>query len=153
MYSAIQIANFFIEKHKENKKRYIDPVKLQELVYISYGWCWVLLRKELFSDVIQAWEFCPVSPVVWHAFKNQGSKIRTSYPIQIFIDEEIKEVLDAIYRVYVVKKSSKALTITHAPGTPWDFCYDGTRDKEIPKVEIRHYYESIHKARRKNLQK
>ena len=156
MYSVIQIANFFIEKHLRDKERPIDPIKLQKLIYISYGWYWALLGRELFEDEIQAWKYGPVIPAVWRAFKDQGhgiEKISNIQPPLNDLDESTKNVLEAVYEVYVSKESGRIVAITHAPGTPWSLVYDGTRNKKIHKDSICRYYELLYEERKNNIRK
>ena len=138
-----------------DEQRPIEPVKLQKMIYISYGWCWALLKRDLFSDEIQAWELGPVIPSVWHEFKDQGREIKTpSSNIQSkSSDENTEKVLDSVHKVYASKESYEIVAITHARGTPWSLVYDGTRNKEIPKHRIRRYYELLHDERKKSLQK
>ena len=150
MYSSIQIANFLIKKHLEDKGRPIGPLKLQKLVYICYGWYWALLQKKLFEDEIQAWRLGPVIPMVWHAFKPQHGEIFKTYDIgQGEFDADTKQVLEGVYNAYINQSSSQIITITHAPGTPWSRTYDGTSDKVIPPEVIWSYYELLNAERKK----
>ena len=141
-YSVIDIANFFI-------KQPLSLIKLQKLVYISYGWYWALLQKELFEDEIQAWDNGPVIPIVYFAFKKEGYPINVKIP---FNDEELidnpKTILEVVNKSYSDVPSGTIARITHAPGTPWSSIYDGTRNKEIPKSLIHRYYELLYDAKR-----
>ena len=150
MYTAIQIANFFIKKHCQDKKS-IGHVKLQKMVYIAYGWCWALLGRELFEDEIQAWEFGPVIPNVYYAFKNQGLEITNLVGEPENLNEGVNEVLEAVYKAYVDKESDRIIAITHAPGTPWSLVYDGTKNKGIPKGTIWRYFELLYAQRKKTI--
>ena len=139
-----------------DEQRPINPIKLQKLVYISYGWCWAILEEELFEEEIQAWKYGPVVPSVWTAFNNQRPKI--GKPVNIDsqssnLDENTKKLHNTVYEVYVNQQSAEMIAITHAPGTPWSSLYDSTRNKEIPKHVIWRYYELLCMERRKNLQK
>ena len=155
MYSSIQIANFLIKKHLEDKGRPIGPLKLQKMVYISYGWHWALLKKELFEDEIQAWRYGPVMPMVWHAFKRQRAKISKTYDmvVQGKFDADTQQVLKAIYNAYINQSNSQIIAITHAPGTPWSLIYDGASDKEIPPEAIWSYYERFRVKREETQRK
>ena len=155
MYSAIQIADFFIEKHMKDKEKPIEPIELQKLVYISYGWYWALQKKELFKDEIQAWKYGPVIPAVWHVFRNQGDKIEKPSGMETDppLDEITKKMLDVVYEAYIDQGSSKMISITHAPGTPWSSVYNGERERKIPKEVIWKYYELLRSEREKAIQK
>ena len=165
MYSSIQIANFFILKHLEDKRCPIGPLKLQKMVYICYGWYWALLKKELFEDEIQAWRYGPVIPMVWHAFKPQRAEISKTYDIvqgeipktydivQGEFDADTQQVLKGIYNAYINQSNNQIIAICHAPGTPWSSIYDGTNDKEIPREAIWSYYEGLLALREKTTKK
>lgn len=151
MYSAIQVAKFFISRYVGDKNRGIEPIKLQKLVYISYGWCWAALEKELFPDEIQAWKYGPVIPAIWNEFKDDRSTSNYQISIEsLSIEKEIEELLEKIYNVYIKEKSALMVSITYAPGTPWSLVYDGGHDKEIPKHVIRYYFEALYEERQKN---
>ena len=110
-YIASSIANYFIS----NKNLDVDNLKLNKLVYISYGFALACFKEELelFKEPIQAWRLGPVIPSIYHEFKRYGynSIKNLSYfydPMQekkIFfsIDEDdtkTKEVLEAVKNNY-----------------------------------------------------
>ena len=149
MYSAIQIADIFIRKYIEDKKCPIDIITLQKLVYLAYGWCWALLRKQLFEDKIEAWKYGPVIPNVWDAFEWRGFSISEPYyNNQKEFKEDVVEVLDTIYKVYIKEESAKMIAITHASGTPWSLVSNSKHNKEIPKHMIWHYFELLYEERK-----
>ena len=102
IYSASCIANYFIENTKS-----IDNLRLNKFVYIAYGLALVYKERELFKDRIEAWEYGPVIPAIYHEFKKYKDKkiIEQSYILDqnekkefSFIDKKdkgAKEVLDA----------------------------------------------------------
>ena len=155
MYTAIRIANFFIESHLHDKGRPIDSLKLQKMVYITYGWYWALLDKKLFEDEIQAWDYGPVIPSVWYAFKQQGDEIREIYGMSLkySIFQTSKEIFEAIYEAYINHDNAELALITHVPGTPWDSVYDSKIKKEIPKGTIWRYFELLYAQRKKVMSK
>ena len=76
IYSASCIANYFIENTKS-----IDNLRLNKFVYIAYGLALVYKERELFKDRIEAWEYGPVIPAIYHEFKKYKDKkiIEQSY--------------------------------------------------------------------------
>jgi uncharacterized phage-associated protein len=68
MYDAIAIANYFIEKSLATGKR-LTPMQLVKLVYIAHGWYLARTGKPLLADAVQAWQFGPVIPTLYHEFK------------------------------------------------------------------------------------
>ena len=69
-YIASSIANYFIS----NKNLDVDNLKLNKLVYISYGFALACFKEELelFKEPIQAWRLGPVIPSIYHEFKRYG---------------------------------------------------------------------------------
>ncbi len=55
MYDINQIADYFIRKSCENGSGGISQMKLQNLLYLSYGWYLTLHDQELFEDCPEAW--------------------------------------------------------------------------------------------------
>ncbi len=156
MYSALSIANFFIEKHLNDKHPHIDPLKLQKLVYIGFGWCWAYLTEEIFTDRIEAWKHGPVVPAVYYTFRDQGynikdqaSYVRTPYINPEPLEENIQDILEWVDKEYGNVDSRTVSLLTHERGTPWDLSYDGSPNKEIPKDMIKDYYAGFYEQLKK----
>ena len=75
IYSALTIADWFIDKGVE-AEGYVDLLKLQKLVFLSFGWFWAFYKRDLFDDQVQAWKYGPVIPVVFFAYRAQGEIVR-----------------------------------------------------------------------------
>ena len=86
-YSSKAIANLILDLDRDNGIR-IDPMKLQKLVYISHGWNLAIHGKPLISDPIQAWQYGPVIPVLYHEFKNSGRSWITDHATDVIVDED-----------------------------------------------------------------
>lgn len=154
-YIASSIANYFIS----NKNLDVDNLKLNKLVYISYGFALACFKEELelFKEPIQAWRLGPVIPSIYHEFKRYGynSIKNLSYfydPMQekkIFfsIDEDdtkTKEVLEAVKNNYGNLKNSELIGRTHSEDTPWFKNYkENVYNGIIPKEDIKEYYTKL----------
>ena len=66
-YSALAIANFFLENHKS-----ISPMKLQKLVYFAHGWNLAISNNPLIKEPIEAWDYGPVISTIYNEFKLFG---------------------------------------------------------------------------------
>ena len=75
IYSALTIADWIINKHLEKDRYPVDALRLQKLVYLSFGWFWAVYKKDLFEDEIQAWKYGPVIPLVYYAYRHKGDNI------------------------------------------------------------------------------
>lgn len=166
-YSAKAIANYFLTKYGRHG---ISPLKLQKLVYIAHGWHMALLDGDLLVDdeYVEAWQYGPVFPSLYHEFKDLGSKRVTRKAEDIsfveseddfaFIapevpesDDRTRKLLDRIWEVYGKFTGGQLSSLTHAEGTPWSEVRrknTGMRNVHIPNELIRKHYEE--KAATKN---
>ncbi|MCY4215457.1 MAG: DUF4065 domain-containing protein [Flavobacteriaceae bacterium] len=159
LYTAAHITNFILEQARHDEI-FIDNIKLQKLLYVSFGWCYVLGRKKkLFNDPIQAWRFGPVIPNIYHQYKKfQKGDLRQAPAALYFdfkemttkraptyeMDEQTKSVLLAIWDYYKMKDTDSLIDLTHQKGTPWASAYDHENRKEISKRRIKKYYQKKH---------
>ena len=82
-FKALDIANFFIQLVNNTSNNTIDNLKLNKLLYYTQGISMAYLHRPMFSDEIQAWEYGPVVPEVYHKFKHYGETI-IDKPVQRF---------------------------------------------------------------------
>ena len=148
VYTPLAVANFFIGK-SENKYseggRYLDPLKIQKIIYFAFGYTYGLKNRTLFNEAIQAWKFGPVVPSLYHEFKHyqysvitelgtdfdwvKGKKTTPKIENQ---DKNVIEVLTAVWDTLGGYSASDLVTITHGVGTPW---YE-TSSVDNPNIEI-----------------
>lgn len=132
-YSASDIANFmiacsFIEKIP------LSPMKLIKLVYIAYGWGLVFLNQKLFNENIEAWQYGPVIPSIYHEFKRFGKEPIDEMSIsmnemtgdlsvnRINLKEgnNISKLLNLVWTYYRNYSAVELSDLTHQLGSPWD---------------------------------
>jgi len=132
-YSASDIANFmiacsFIEKIP------LSPMKLIKLVYIAYGWGLVFLNQKLFNEDIEAWQYGPVIPSIYHEFKRFGKEAIDEMSIsmnemtgdlwvnRINLKEgnNISKLLNLVWTYYRNYSAVELSDLTHQLGSPWD---------------------------------
>ena len=74
MYDAIDVSRYVI--NYSNQHEYgISNLKLQKILYFiqAYFLMSTLNHTACFQDVIEAWDFGPVVPSVYHEFKQYGA--------------------------------------------------------------------------------
>lgn len=138
-YSAIAVANAFIEKAKERGITNLTPMKLQKLVFYAHSWSLVMTNKPLVNDKVFAWPYGPVIESIYHEFKGYGSTNITSPGTQFVWDDDPKAtvkakyvapkipesdkdtslLLDAILDVYGNESAISLSNLTHRPGSAW----------------------------------
>lgn len=153
VYTPAHVANFFLSKAQE-EGREIDPLKLQKLVYIGYGWVLAVLERRLFSEAIEAWDHGPVVPSLYHEFKHYRWRPIDAYAIDLdwehgdFVephippeDERVILVLQKVWDIYKRFTGWALRNKTHEDDTPWSRTYDSaSRRLTIPDETIGQHF-------------
>ena len=150
--SAPQIANFFLEKGKE-EARPISMLKLIKLCYIAHGWNLGLTGEPLFKESVEAWQYGPVVPSLYHEFKHFGRKPIDRFAQELDLkdfamttaeppkDTQTRAIMEKVWDVYKTSSGNSLINRTHAQGTPWKNNYRlGEKGITIPNQEIQEYY-------------
>ena len=148
MVSAIALANKFIDLAQSDGVP-LTNMQLQKLVYIAHGWALALLGGGgLIYDPIEAWQWGPVIPSLYHNFSKYGAG-EVDAPIP-FVDEAKlsateKALLDSVWRSYGRMSGFKLSTITHQENTPWSRTMkDSGLRSAIPDSYIRQHYRRLY---------
>lgn len=151
-YSSIAIANYLLDLAWKNQ-RSIDPLKLQKLVFVGQGWHLAAHGRRIVGENVEAWDFGPVFPQLYHEFKKyrRSPIARPGLCFDKFDpDQETDEgfVLDQLWRVHKDVTGISMANKTHEPGSPWEqVIRKYVEEKEpipsylaIPDDIIRDYY-------------
>lgn len=163
-YDPKAIANFFIGRAAENKKR-LTPLQIIKLVYIAHGWHLGLRGEPLIDEPPQAWKYGPVIPSLYHALKVHGNgevldKLTTfrnkkgdwivdlrEVTVPKPDNPEILQFLNSVWNVYGHLSGLQLSALTHAPGTPWQKAWkDGakyTKGFQIREDYIKDHYSDL----------
>ncbi len=166
--TAQHVANYLLEKswkkQEEDKNFSVGTVKLNKLVFITFGFLSHFCDRYLFSEEIEAWRYGPVIPSLYHEFKHfgkepigQGSyatfqrENELDFSIDIvapLVDEkkedgEVLRRIDDVFDSYGPLDAFTLVDITHKVETPWSVTYDGTRNKAIDKKVIKIFYREL----------
>lgn len=178
IYDTEAVANYFLDKARRARQDLL-PMKLQKLVFFAHGWYLAFHGKPLIRDRIEAWEFGPVIPTVFHLFKRFGMKpvpqhVRVArwweympWSAQISAarlpprseHEEVHKLLDQIWEEYGQYSADQLAGIANREGAPWwviinKWRADGNkgkvRDLLIPDEALKEFFERQHEERRQN---
>ena len=76
MANVHDVAQFFIglanEQANNEQGDMMTNLRLQKLLYFAQGWHLARYGKPLFDDDIEAWQYGPVVPSVYNAYKQYG---------------------------------------------------------------------------------
>ena len=130
-YQSLAVANWFIENLSN-----VSPLKLQKLIYFAHGWHLAIRGQPLIDEFVEAWDYGPVIPNVYHEFKvfgnqsitktgtawemSENNKIRIVRPRLPEDAENTKKLLVRIGEVYGNYTAAQLSAMTHEPGSPWD---------------------------------
>lgn len=142
-FTALDIANFFVQLSNDLPETDITNMKLNKMCYYAQGWSLARLGYPLFDDVIQAWEFGPVIPSVYHTYKVCGKA-----PIEAPSDEFDESLLTSdelslltdVYISYEKYSPSALVKMTHMPGSPWSKVYKERENNPITTDMMKDYF-------------
>lgn len=163
-YPATVIANEFFALAKRQGDA-LTPMKLQKLVYFAHGWCLALTEQALISDQIQAWQYGPVIPSIYHEFKEVGNGpitnpatemryergmkfVRKAFSLDDYPETEerqhAKEIIAKVFEIYGKYSAVRLSNATHLHGTPWQQVYQqGSRHQVISNDVIKDYFKRL----------
>ena len=129
--SVKAVANKLLEL-AEQENIPVTPMKLQKLLYYTYGWHLGLFNTEIFPDAIEAWDWGPVVHEIFDEFRDFGNEPITRRAQDIIFDDEnlkvgqpiltstdIIQTVDRVWDVYKAFTAIQLSNMTHATGTPW----------------------------------
>ncbi|MFC2745543.1 MAG: Panacea domain-containing protein [Parascardovia denticolens] len=125
---AIDVAGMFIQRHGDSI--HLTNLSLNKLVYFAQVESIRRTGKPLFDDEVQAWNYGPVEPDVYRAFKVYGSGEITA-SVDMESDSFEEDVVDAVAREYgwmTAFASSIILIVMVGPGNP---CMTGHGTKPL----------------------
>jgi len=162
-YPAIAVANEFLAIAKQRGET-LTPLKVQKLVYFAHGWCLALTGEALIRESVQAWQYGPVIPCIYHELKEVGhGPIRGFVPDLVDEDSRIyfktqflsdfpetderkaaQEIVARVFSEYGKFSAIQLSNATHLAGTPWEQVYrEGKRSAPIPNDTIKAYFEGL----------
>ena len=147
MYNALSVARFIVD-YCNSIKSGISNLKLQKILYFVQADFLVSTPQHTpcFSDEIEAWDFGPVVPSVYHHYKVYGSSIIPSdqndpfLPFYIKIKPDDEQMITAMIDALIPYSASQLVAITHNQ-SPWQNAYIRGLNNVISKESIKTFFE------------
>ncbi len=151
IYRADDVARYIIHlasqeiigADEQGRPRYegITNLKLQKILYFAQAYYLAVLRKPLFSDEIEAWQYGPVVREVYDAYKPKKDQAIFSQSDESSLAPEDKEILrEVVWEDFGRYSTSHLVTISHAK--PWESAISKGQGKQIiSQKSIQKYYE------------
>lgn len=119
-YNVMDIANKIVAKTDIEHGDSISNLKLQKMLYYMQGFHLAYFNTPLFEEDVVAWQYGPVIPSVYSAFKDFGkgeiALSESTNIINLTSDEEI--LFNEVYEVYGQFSAIKLMEMTHNEN-PW----------------------------------
>ena len=145
-YKAIDIANFFIQLSKSVSDDSMDNLKINKLLYYAQGFSLAKLGKPLFAEEFQAWDYGPVIPEVYRAFKCCGRN-PIDEPTDEFDESKLEsdelDLLVDVFSAYGRYTGWALKEMTHIKGGPWDKVYEPGKNRVISADSMKSYFSNI----------
>lgn len=142
-HTALQVADKFIRLGLDDGKKFTQ-MQLLKLVYIAHGWMLGAADQPLIDNLVEAWQYGPVIPALYHELKYNAAK-PIEKPILVteetFSEDEL-EVITFTYENYGQLSAFQLSDITHATNTPWSQTFG--RDNYIPNSLISKHYKELY---------
>lgn len=146
MYTALSVARYIIDYCNEIG-RGISNLKLQKILYFVQAQFLVSISNNTpcFSDPIEAWDFGPLVPSVYHHYKVYGSAIIPSdkndplLPIYQRISESDKKLINYMIDQIADYSASTLMQVIHNQD-PWGNAYVQGQNNTIANEDIRRFF-------------
>lgn len=142
-YTAENVAKYFIFLSSkvvgDNREREgITNLKLQKVLYFAQAYFVAKLERTLFRDKIEAWEYGPVIPTVYHKYKGSGNQPIVTEIDGSSIQDTDKKILEMVWGNFGGYSASRLVDISHAH-KPWKEAF-GSGSNEISRESLAEYY-------------
>lgn len=145
-YDVLDVCHYIIDY--SNKKDYgISNLKLQKILYFVQAYFLINEPSRLcFDDKIEAWNFGPVVPRAYRAYKQfAGCDIPSIARIKganknTNITDEDKELINAVIDKFADYSATDLVDLTHKQ-SPWIDAYASRINGEITPEAIKEYFD------------
>lgn len=137
-YDPRAIANLMLDIAEERGIK-ITNLALQKLLYFAHGIYLTKTKRPLVSGYFEAWQYGPVHPAVYRAFKGAGAepiKIRAEAQDPLTgrkrslpkpTDREVIDLVTDVMRSYGSLSPGRLVDLSHAKDSPWSAVVDKAR--------------------------
>lgn len=134
------VANYMLDAAAE-RGILLTNLSLQKLLFFAHAICLAERGKTLVSGYFEAWQFGPVHPAVYQAFKQAGAdpiSFRAhafdpvsfqKRPLETLSDQAAKDICYRVVVQFGGMTAGRLVDITHAKGGPWDYVVSSAKSK------------------------
>ena len=150
VYTANEIADFFLGKIDVEAGDTISPLKLQKLVYYAQACYYTIFGKVLIEEPFEAWTHGPVVRSLWKRFEPARIADINLQSLELKaakFDDDTRQLLNEVNEIYGEHSGSYLETLTHNE-LPWLKARKGLAPyakstNEISLEDMKEYYGKI----------
>ena len=139
----------------------LAPLQVFKLCYMAHGYALAITGRPLFGDRIEAWEYGPVIPNLYHALRAYGgAPVAYLYTSRVpvcgdgiegarqrlgrMMPGDARDVVDEVVRSFGHYTGLELASITNVDGSPWHECFvPGRQHARIPDRVMGTYYRGL----------
>lgn len=143
-YNVHDIANKIILHTDSEKGDIISNLKLQKLLYYMQGYHLAFFDDVLFESPLEAWMYGPVSPDVYHRFKenkNMGLILDPKDCQEVVLSTEQEEMFKQVMREYGKFSAIRLMEMTHDEA-PWREAFEKP-GSEISVDKMKNFFKEL----------
>lgn len=137
-YDPRAIANLMLDE-ADRRGLNITNLALQKLLYFAHGIHLTKTKRPLVSGYFEAWQYGPVHPSVYRAFKPAGAEPITNRAVgkdpltgmtrdlPMPSDMEVIDLISDVMRSYGHLPPGRLVDLSHAKDSPWSMVVDKAR--------------------------
>lgn len=137
-YSALDVAKYVIN-YELSQDRSVTNLRLQKLLYFVQAKVLMETGEPCFNDEMQAWEYGPVVPVVYHAYAEYRNFSIQKQEYESEIAQNIKAYIKDILNYFANTETFELVQITHCQ-KPWIEAREKGNRQPISIDAIREYF-------------
>lgn len=137
-YNVMDIAKYIIY-HEDSQGRTVSNLRLQKLLYFVQAQFVVKKDSPCFSQRMEAWDYGPVVPEVYHSYKFFGSNAIPCTKSSFRIGEADRALIDSMLDSCSNYSTSTLVEMTHSQD-PWKLAYRNIFDNEITAASMCKYF-------------
>lgn len=148
------VANAVLE-YAKTKALSLTPMQVIKLVYLCHGWSLALHPSAMVENEPQAWQYGPVYPPVYKAFKHFGSNPvtdrarnkETGDAYEALLDSDQQSLLRDVVDAYGKLGAFQLSNLMHQDGTPWHKSYTASPYSRIPEASMKEHFLRLYNER------
>lgn len=138
------VAKYFLSLTDDESGDTISNLKLQKLLYYAQGFHLVMFGQPLFENSIEAWRHGPVVKGVYRDYAQHGSNSiprPTDFNIET-IDEETRDFLDEVYKIYGQYSAWRLRQMIHDE-PPWQEAWARGESSVVQHRAMQDYFKTL----------